>query len=179
MSPSLWSLLLQPLVYSQILSNVSQIEVPGNFSAACSATFSQSIACNLTLYEVALGSLFPTSNHLPGICTDACLSGLEALRTQQLSDCSSSDLVVTGGVTYPPTYTTDLLLFTYNYTCLKDPATGDYCFPGFFRWNNDTTSATSTELCSDCNLLIQQAQLNSPLGYDDDSASAYSSLTSS
>jgi hypothetical protein len=58
-------------------------------------------------------------------------------------------------------------------------ATGDYCSPDFFTWNNDTSDATAAELCSNCNILIQQAQLGSPIGWDDDSASAYSSLTSS
>ncbi|KAL7937883.1 carbohydrate-binding module family 50 protein [Trichoderma chlorosporum] len=174
----LWGLLLQPFVYSQILSGI-QIEAPGNFSTACNATFHQKIACSPELYKIASGLRFPTLGNLSGICTDACLNGLETLRQEQLSDCRSSDLVVTGGATYPPTYTTDLLLFTYNYTCLKDPATEKYCSPDVFAWNSNTTGLTSDELCSDCNLLIQQAQLDSPLGYDNDSAISYSSLTSS
>ncbi|KAF7853632.1 hypothetical protein EAF04_010623 [Stromatinia cepivora] len=167
------------MVDSQIFLGAPQIEAPGNFSAACNATFSENIACNITLYEIAQGKLFPTSNNLPGICTDTCLEALEDLQAQQLLNCINSDLVVTGGVTYPPTYTTDILLFTYNYTCVTDPSTNEYCFPDFFAWNNDTTDLTSAEICSDCNLLIQQSQLDSPLGWDDDSASMYSSLTSS
>ncbi|KAF7884612.1 uncharacterized protein EAF02_004948 [Botrytis sinoallii] len=175
----IFGLLLQPLVESQILLGAPQIEAPGNFSTACNATFSEDIACNITLYEVALGKLFPTVDDLSSICTDACLGALETLRAQQLLECSSSDLVVTAGETYPPTLTTDILLFTYNYTCIQDPTTNGYCYPDFFAWNNDTESTTSTEVCSDCNFLIQQSQLDSPLGWDDDSARMYSSLTSS
>jgi hypothetical protein len=85
------------------------------------ATFSENISCNLTLYQVLLGELIPSLADLSGICNDACLNDLEALRADQLAECTSSDLVVTGGVSYPATYTTDLLLFTYNYTCLVDP----------------------------------------------------------
>ncbi|EHK22148.1 uncharacterized protein TRIVIDRAFT_200487 [Trichoderma virens Gv29-8] len=162
----LWSLLLQPLVYSQVLSGV-QIGAPGNFSTTCNATFYQKVSCNLKLYEIAIGQRIPTSRDLPDICTATCLNELEILRQKQLSDCCTSDLVVTGDATYPATYASDILLFTYNYICLNNP------------WNSNATGATSTELCSDCNLLIQQAQLDSPLGYDDDLASSYSSLTSS
>ncbi|KAF7936224.1 uncharacterized protein EAE98_002443 [Botrytis deweyae] len=160
----IFGLLLQPVVESQILLGAPQIEAPGNFSTACNATFSEDIACNITLYEVALGQLFPTVDDLSSICTETCLEALETLRAQQILDCSSSDLVVTAGETYPPSLTTDILLFTYNYTCVQDPH------------NHNTTS---TEVCSDCNLLIQQSQLDSPLGWDDESASMYSSLTSS
>ncbi|KAF5867467.1 putative glycoside hydrolase family 61 protein [Botrytis fragariae] len=172
-------LLLQPVVESQIFLGAPQVEAPGNFSTACNATFNENIACNKTLYEVALGQLFPTVDDLSSICTDTCLGSLETLRAQQLLDCSSSDLAVNAGETYPPALTTDILLFTYNYTCIQDPTTSGYCYPDFFAWNNDTESTTSTEVCSNCNLLIQQSQLDSPLGWDDDSASMYSSLTSS
>ncbi|UKZ85263.1 uncharacterized protein TrAFT101_001131 [Trichoderma asperellum] len=175
----LWSLLLQSLVHSQILSNLIQVEAPGNFSASCSATFNQSIACSLALSRVASGTFIPTSNDLPRICTDACLSELKSLRVQQFSVCNSSDVAVIKGLAYPATYNTDLLLFTYNYACMKDLTSNEYCFPDVWEWNSDTTVMTSTELCSDCNLLIQQAQLESPFGYDDDAASDYSSLTSS
>lgn len=57
--------------------------------------------------------------------------------------------------------------------------TRDYCFPDVWKWNGDTAVVTSAELCSDCNLRIQQAQLESPFGYEDDAASDYASLTSS
>ncbi|EHK43389.1 hypothetical protein TRIATDRAFT_85797 [Trichoderma atroviride IMI 206040] len=175
----LWSWLLHSLVHCQILSNLVQLEAPGNFSASCSATFNQSIACSLSLSRVASGSLVPTSNDLPKICTDACLSDLKSLRTRQVKVCNGSDVAVIEGLAYPATYTTDLLLFTYNYTCIKNATASDYCFPDFWEWNNDTTAATSAQLCSDCNLRIQQAQLQSPFGYDDDAASDYASLTTS
>ncbi|PON21365.1 LysM domain-containing protein [Trichoderma gamsii] len=162
-----------------ILSNLIQLEAPGKFSPSCSATFNQSIACSLALSRVASGSLIPTANDLPKICTDACLSELKSLRTKQLKACNSSDVAVIEGLAYPATYTTDLLLYTYNYACMKSLTASDYCFPAFWEWNNDTTAATSAQLCSDCNLRIQQAQLESPFGYDDDAASDYASLTSS
>ncbi|KAI0132936.1 hypothetical protein BJ170DRAFT_265966 [Xylariales sp. AK1849] len=173
----LLGLLFPSLVSSQYLGG-SQIEAPGNFSAACNATYSEIVACNMTLYQVALGELYPTTSQLAYICTDNCLSGLEALRASQLSACSSSDVIFMDGVIFPPTYTTDLLMFTYNYTCLVDPTTGHYCSPSFFEWNNGT-NATSADLCSNCNLLTQQVQLDSFFGWDDDIAQAYSSLTAS
>lgn len=82
------------------------------------------------------------------------------------------------GVEWPAYYTTDLLLYTYNYTCLKN-AQGDYCFPDFYDINNDTDAGGSADACATCNLLVWQTQLDSAFGYDDELSSAYSALTSS
>lgn len=85
--------------------------------------------------------------------------------------------MVAENVEWPAYYTTDFLLYAYNYTCLTD-SEGNYCFMEFYDINNDTNS-TSADDCSTCNLLEWQTQLDSSFGYDDDLADAYSSLTSS
>ncbi|KAL6807860.1 hypothetical protein GGI42DRAFT_258401 [Trichoderma sp. SZMC 28013] len=174
----LWSVLLQPLVYCQILSRDSRFETPANVTAACNATFYEKVGCSFRFFGIATGSSFTTPYLLSNICTETCLSDLKALKEKQLSVCSSSDFVGTEDLKLPPTYVTDLLLYTYHYSCVRDPATKLFCSPYFFDWNSKD-NATSAELCSDCNLLVQQAHLDSPIGYDDELASAHSSLTSS
>lgn len=80
------------------------------------------------------------------------------------------------GEVYPVTTTVDSLLWTFNYTCLRDPASGDFCAPVFDAWANGNASQQS---CSDCVLGTYQRQLSNPLGYTDDLAASFSSLTSS
>jgi len=59
---------------------------------------------------------------LEHLCTQECLSSLEKLREKQLSSCSeSTDVTTIGGLEYPPTFVVDMLIYTYNYTCLRDP----------------------------------------------------------
>ncbi|PNP52183.1 hypothetical protein THARTR1_07392 [Trichoderma harzianum] len=125
-----------------------------------------------------MGKAFTHPRLLSTFCTETCLSDLEALHEKQLSVCDSSDFLGTEDLKLPPTYVTDVLLHTYHYSCVRDPATKIFCSPYFFQWKNKE-NPTSAELCSDCNLLVQQARLESPIGYDDELASAHSSLTSS
>ncbi|KAL7950087.1 hypothetical protein V8C42DRAFT_189413 [Trichoderma barbatum] len=175
----LWSLLLQQLVYCRGHSGSSEPEFIGSSSKACNAAFRSPKKCNGKLQRIAFGKLVPTQKLLSEICTDACLSELKDIREALYSACRGSEYTGTRDVRYPATYHFDLLLFTYNYVCVKDQATGDYFSPKFFKWNSNIEDATSAQLCSDCNLLVQQAHFDYPIGYDEDLASAYSSLTSS
>lgn len=84
-----------------------------------SATFGQKLACDVAITSIRSGDLFPDDLTLESLC-DECLSGLEPLREDQLPSCSDDSLTV-DGAEQPPSYLTDVLLFTYNYTCLRDP----------------------------------------------------------
>ncbi|KAH0532097.1 hypothetical protein TsFJ059_000834 [Trichoderma semiorbis] len=176
----LWSVLLQPLVYCLILSRNAWYGVSGNvdITAACNATFYERVGCSLSLYMIAMGQTFTSPQLLSEICTRTCWSDLMALNEKQRSVCDSSDFLGTEDYKLPPTYVSDLLLYTFHYSCVRDPATKIFCSPYFFKWNTKE-NATSAELCSDCNLLVQQAHLAFPIGYDDELASAHSSLASS
>ncbi|EHK22146.1 uncharacterized protein TRIVIDRAFT_209038 [Trichoderma virens Gv29-8] len=176
----LWSLLLQPFVYSQVLSENAHLHINTGLSAACAAPSYEKVACSQKFWDIAGGEIFTDSSLLSEICTDICLDELKALREKQLSVCKiSENIYIDYDVQLPPTYITDLLLYTYHYACMTDPTTGEYCSPDFFKWNSKKEGVTAAELCSDCNLLVQQAHLDSPIGYDPDLASSYSSLTSS
>lgn len=85
-----------------------------------SATYQQSLACDIALKSVSNGLLFPDDLILQHICVDDCLASLEALREDQLTSCST-DTIHIDGAERSPVYLTDVLIYTYNYTCLRDP----------------------------------------------------------
>ncbi|KND88572.1 hypothetical protein TOPH_06753 [Tolypocladium ophioglossoides CBS 100239] len=150
--------------------------IPDTLSTACQTTFNQTTQCNVTLGAVAFRGLFPSDDQLTLICTDDCFKSLESFRSKQIQSCSTESYTVDGQAV-PATHNVDQLLFTYNYTCLRDGTTKKFCAPLVDQWSSD--GPTSEQSCSECMLRTFQVELNSPFGYDDDFASYYSSLTSS
>lgn len=86
-----------------------------------SATFYEKVGCSFRLHGIAAGSGFASPYLLSNMCTETCLSELKALKEKQLSVCDSSDFLGTEDFKLPPTYVTDLLLYTYHYSCVRDP----------------------------------------------------------
>ncbi|KAI1171965.1 hypothetical protein F4777DRAFT_590888 [Nemania sp. FL0916] len=177
------SFLCLSIVSGQVFvgSNRSETDFPysiqpsDGLSTSCNSTFTSEVTCDVNLPGIASGSYFPTSDDLTSLCTTDCLQSLESVRAAQEKSCAS-DVMVISGVTYEVTTTVDTLLWTYNFTCRRDSATGDFCAPVFDAWANGDSS---TDSCSDCILGTYQLQLSNYLGYDDDLASTFTSLTSS
>ncbi|KAL2854915.1 hypothetical protein BJY01DRAFT_257326 [Aspergillus pseudoustus] len=136
---------------------------PDSLSLACQDTFNQSTQCNATLGAVTFSGLFPSADQLSEICTNNCFQSLQSFRTHQRQVCGEESYHLDGQLV-PATYGVDQLHFTYNYTCLQDPSTKQYC---------------ARLSCSYCMLRTFQVHLNSPFEYDDKFARYYSSLTSS
>lgn len=86
-----------------------------------SATFYERVGCSLSLYMIAMGQTFPSPPLLSEICTRTCWSDLIALNEKQRSVCDSSDFLGTEDYKLPPTYVSDLLLYTFHYSCVRDP----------------------------------------------------------
>lgn len=80
----------------------------------------ETVQCNATLAEIATNGYFPTSDDLRNLCSRDCLTSLQRLREKQEQACATSDIIVTGGIKYPPTLILDELISTFNYTCRKD-----------------------------------------------------------
>jgi LysM repeat protein len=140
-----------------------------------SSTYTLDVTCDYQLPSIAFGGYFPSSDDLTALCNSDCLQSLEALRISQQQSCAADVMVLSGDV-YPITATVDALLYTYNYTCRRDADTGGFCAPIFDSWANGNAS---DESCSDCVLGTYQLQLGNSLGYNDDLAANFSSLTSS
>lgn len=206
-------------MHSQILSNLVQLEAPGNFSTSCryvdspliGTTWLQNAKCSRMIVPRLTRALRVASpsleSHPDPLFPRRTISQRSALmsvwanwraygqsssrfamaQTWQLSTVWRILRRILQTFSCLPTTICAWRAREYNngrnasilaYTCVFRTAS-DYCFLDFSEWNNDTTAATSAQLCSDCNLRIQQAQLESPFGYDDDAASDYASLTSS
>lgn len=105
---------------AQVFKDGTFVEIPSGLSAQCGAVLNNTVSCSGLLSSVVNG-YFPTESDLNLVCTTDCITSLQSLREDQLDKCTTSDTIVTGGLSYPPTLSLDLLIFTYNYTCLKDP----------------------------------------------------------
>ena len=104
------------------------LPAPGGISAACSATFNNTVSCYEILPDITYQGRFPSANDLYALCNTQCLQSLESFRSSQLSPCSS-DIVTFGTVSYPATVGIDMLIFTYNYTCRIDAYVVNICGP--------------------------------------------------
>ncbi|KAI0024493.1 LysM domain-containing protein [Xylariomycetidae sp. FL0641] len=172
-----------PLAAAQVFVGPNRTEVsvpvslypPDNLTNSCNSTFTTEVKCDVNLPLVAFGGYFPTSDDLTLMCTSECLQSLEAARELQ-NDACSADVMTSSGMLYPITATVDAILWTYNYTCRRDSKTGDFCAPTFDAW---ASGNASDQACSDCVLGTYQLQLAYDLGYDDELASSFASLTSS
>lgn len=160
------------------LTTAPQVEAPEGLSEACSATYQKSLACDIALKSVSNGDLLPTDLILQHICVDDCLAALEALREDQSNSCSTDTLYI-DDAERSPVYLTDVLIFTYNYTCLRDPTTSSFCFPQFDSFNSGDSALSQSEVCSACNLMTFYTQLSSYLGWDEELEESFASLTES
>ncbi|KAG8164807.1 hypothetical protein KVR01_005082 [Diaporthe batatas] len=140
-----------------------------------SSTFTSEVTCDRSLPIIAFGGYFPTSDDLSSICTSDCLQSLESLINTQQTSCAQ-DVIEVSSLDYPVTATADTLMWTYNYTCRRDATSGAFCAPVFDSWADGNASDQS---CSDCVLGTFQIQLSNTLGWDDELAANFSSLTQS
>ncbi|KAJ5976984.1 hypothetical protein N7501_000326, partial [Penicillium viridicatum] len=95
-----------------------------------------------------------------------------------IEGCTAEDIITTGGQDFPPTLTLDQLIFTYNYTCIKDYRSSKFCAPQIEDWLNSSTGMTAAQNCSTCFLSTLQTELGSYFGYNDELAEEFPSLTS-
>ncbi|EFQ98548.1 LysM domain-containing protein [Nannizzia gypsea CBS 118893] len=139
------------------------------------STFETNVTCHRALPSIALHGHFPTIDELAALCTSDCLQSLDSLRISQDKLCAN-DLVTESGVLYPATFIVNTLIWTYNYTCHRDPTSGAFCAPIFDRWGDGDAPDQN---CSECVLGTYQIQLGHTWGYDKDLFAQFSSLTSS
>ncbi|EFX06453.1 peptidoglycan-binding protein [Grosmannia clavigera kw1407] len=115
------------------------------------------------------------------LCSSTCRSDMAGLiPTIQAACTAPTDVMVPDTVT---AYPAERYLYAIDISCLVDSKTGEYCDVLVSSWlnetNNNVSAYTSEQNCSYCELALLQYQLASPIGYDEESAEAFSSLTSS
>ncbi|KAH7303663.1 hypothetical protein B0I35DRAFT_485026 [Stachybotrys elegans] len=115
-------------------------------------------------------------DQLDDLCVGRCRSDLVSVRNGILEACDASrDTLEVNNIAYPATYIVDSYLFTYDTSCYKDQQTGQYCDVVIA----DARNASIDIDCTDCMLGTYSLQLGSPIGYEEDFASDFSSLTES
>ncbi|CRL29031.1 unnamed protein product [Penicillium camemberti] len=121
------------------------------------------------------------SEQLVVLCESTCRSDLASLRQAIQTACTeATDVMIPGGsIAYPATFMTDRYLYSTSLSCLTDPSTNEYCDEIVAGWVSNGSEYTSAQNCSPCELGLQKLQLESPFGYSDESAEAFSSLISS
>ncbi|KAI0296451.1 hypothetical protein BC826DRAFT_1005164 [Russula brevipes] len=148
-------------------------------SSACGKALQTSIACDSSLQQAS--QTYFDANHSTVVCTSDCFTSLASYRARVATACS--DATIQGeDIVYPSTVVADMLLFSYNATCLKDGATGAWCGPQFSTWANESTADSglsgqpTSQLCSSCFLQHAELVLQSPIGYDPNAVDDFSVL---
>ncbi|KAK0624161.1 hypothetical protein B0T14DRAFT_517604 [Immersiella caudata] len=150
-----------------------------NLSQGCLDVLNTNVSCD---HMLAISTTFdpPSSpvlrpDILNRICAAKCRSDLQALRSKIVGGCKSTDVMVLRGKGYPATFVLDHYLYTYDVSCYKHRNSGQMCdiFLGELR-----NQSKQPDICSDCMLGVFEVQLSSPIGYNDNLASEFSSATS-
>ncbi|RGP77397.1 hypothetical protein FLONG3_4489 [Fusarium longipes] len=118
---------------------------------------------------------------LSEVCHESCRTSLEKFRPQVLAACNTEMDAVAftyKNTIYPPTYMIDLLLLSYEVYCYRDRDTGKFCDLQLAEWRVHRESDIPI-VCEDCLLGPQRVQLQAPIGYNQDDANDFRSLTSS
>ena len=81
-------------------------------------------------------------------------------------------------MTYPATYIAERYLYFYDVSCYRDKSSAQFCDAVVAGWRNET-GGSAAHSCEDCWLGPMSVQLSSPIGYDDERARNFASLTRS
>ncbi|GJC87795.1 hypothetical protein ColLi_10633 [Colletotrichum liriopes] len=116
---------------------------------------------------------------LADVCEDTCRQSLVDLRTRILGSCdSNTDTIQYNYLSFPATYIVDRYLYFYDVSCYKDSSSGNFCDTVVAGWRNET-GGSEAHFCDDCWLGPMSVQLKSPIGFNEDRAEEFASLTRS
>lgn len=105
-----------------LLANTSTVTL----STACTNALQSSVACDQWLQDNAYIDAYSPLNAslLDTFCTAGCSASLISYRKNVVSACAKDPQPYNG---IPAQYFVDVIWAQYNFTCLKDPGTGQYC----------------------------------------------------
>ena len=86
-------------------------------STTCGKALQATLACDPTLQHAS--NIYFDANYSSIICTSACFNSLASYRASVSAACSGTT-IEGEDIVYPSTIVADMLLFSYNTTCLKD-----------------------------------------------------------
>ncbi|KAL1589377.1 hypothetical protein WHR41_02172 [Cladosporium halotolerans] len=170
-----WLVACASFAQSQQLQGASLSFNYPNISTSCRAALNASVSCHYKLYSLSQRGNFLDEESINAVCVGDCMKSLQQAKSTIENACQQkTDTVTLNGLSYPATFFVDTYLHTYNVSCRKDSFTGDYCDPQLLAWSE--LRLNTTQRCSDCYLGSLSMRLNSPFGYDDSLADAFTSL---
>lgn len=111
-----------PVLEPGLIANSSTVSL----STACVNALQSPVACDQYLQDNAyIDSYGPLNDSLlDTFCTAGCSSSLISYRKNVISACAKDPQPFAG---IPAQYFVDVIWAQYNFTCLKNPSTGQYC----------------------------------------------------
>lgn len=182
-------LLLSSVLIRTVIADFAVLE-PGfianssavTLSTACVNALQSSVTCDQYLQDNAYVDTYGPLNAslLDTFCTTGCSSSLISYRKNVVSACAKDPQPFTG---IPAQYFVDVIWAQYNFTCLKDPGTGQYCNSYFTTLAASLPADTSmaslpvAQVCSPCILALgRQMQATSYSNYNDAIATEWSTI---
>lgn len=193
MSPSaLYFLALLPSAVKAVQWFNGTDDLPSNVTTSCVTALQADIAsCSSSLASVR-PFVYPPQDYLTTLCTEDCNLALSSYESGVNTACDGQtyDSADDGGEV-PVLAIAQLLRYSFNFTCLTDETSGQYC--KVLAANAIGISANQSNLvntdtyggddgsggCSDCVLKSLQFQASSPFFADNGADEAYTSATSS
>lgn len=100
---------------------------PSNISTSCYDALIVDLACSANITSLRPSLYYPESV-LTSVCTSACNDALNSYESDVEAACSGETFDSLESAGYVPLSTIpQLLRYVFNYTCLTDSSSGDYC----------------------------------------------------
>ncbi|KAK1564274.1 uncharacterized protein LY79DRAFT_573316 [Colletotrichum navitas] len=154
-----------------------------NLSGPCFEALNTTVECSDRLAKhvawdaSSVGLL--DQNGLADVCEDTCRQSLVDLRKRILGSCNfNTDAIQYSYLSFPATYIVDRYLYFYDVSCYRDSSSGIFCDTMVAGWRNET-DGSEAHFCHDCWLGPMSVQLQSPIGFNEDRAKEFASLTRS
>ncbi|KAK1974729.1 hypothetical protein LZ30DRAFT_775139 [Colletotrichum cereale] len=149
-----------------------------NLSGPCFETLNTTVECSDRLAKHVAVDLLDQQG-LTDVCDDTCRQSLVDLRTKILGSCDAkADTIQYSYLSFPATYIVDRYLYFYDVSCYRDGSTGKFCDTMVAGWRNEI-GGSEAHFCDDCWLGPMSVQLQSPIGFNEDRAEEFASLTRS
>ncbi|KAI0398850.1 hypothetical protein F4802DRAFT_613319 [Xylaria palmicola] len=184
-------LLLHCLVGTQAVVWVTTTDdLYSNTTSSCIASLGTDLACDSSLAKLR-PSIYPPEEILSSVCTSACAASLGSYEAAVSSACGDQTYDSVSSTGQVPILTIpQLLRYTYNFSCLTDSSSRQYCkvlsaeAAGINADQSnlgdpDVSGGGTADGCTDCDLKILQFQASSPFYSNAEVSAQYSSATSS
>lgn len=157
-------------------------DLPSNVTADCLTALQADIASCSSSIATIRPFVYPPQDYLTALCTEDCSVALGSYESGVAAACvgQTYDSDADGGLV-PILAIPQLLRYSFNFTCLTDASSGQYCkvLAADAIGEDGQGGDDGSGGCSDCVLKSLQFQASTPFFADNGAGDAYTSATSS